>query len=281
MGSSSTKRLVKHDVDMFNKYKNLLGELTRKNVRLKYRNSWLGIFWSFLQPLLNMAVLALVFGGIFGGNKKGIVCYPIYLFTGRLILEFFTTSTKQAMMSFRKNAAIIKKVYVPKYMYPLASIFSTFVTFAISLLCLVCVWIFFKTTGLSHGSELHISWHAVLFFIPMIIALILSSGIGLMLSVMTVYFKDIEYIWEVFMRLMLYVLPILYAMQMLDDRPKLATIIKLNPLYSIIECFRDVLLYNQMFNFKHLLYAAVTSIIVLFIGILFFNWKSDEIVYHL
>lgn len=75
-----------------------------------------------LQPLLNMIVLSVVFSGIFGRSNKGVICYPVFLFTGRLMFDFFTSSTKQAMTSFRRNAGIIKKVYVPKYMYPLSSI---------------------------------------------------------------------------------------------------------------------------------------------------------------
>lgn len=82
---------LRHFLEMFSKYRNLLGELTRKNVKLKYRDSWLGIFWSFLQPLLNMIVLSVVFGNIFGANRKHIICYPVYLFTGRLLFEFFTS----------------------------------------------------------------------------------------------------------------------------------------------------------------------------------------------
>ncbi|MGN1122961.1 MAG: ABC transporter permease, partial [Eubacterium sp.] len=115
-----TNEELDHDVEMFKKYKNLLKELTAKNVKLKYRNSWLGIFWSFLQPLLNMIVLSVVFGGIFGRKSPYIICYPVFLFTGRLLFSFFTSSTKQAMTSFRRHAGIIKKVYVPKYMYPLS-----------------------------------------------------------------------------------------------------------------------------------------------------------------
>ena len=155
MGTTNANEELNHSVKMFKKYKNLLGELTRKNVKLKYRNSWLGIFWSFLQPLLNMIVLSVVFGSIFGRHNKNIVCYPVWLFSGRLLYEFFSTATKQAMTSFRRNAAIIKKVYVPKYMYPLSSVLSCFVNFSISMLCYVCVWIFFKVTGLSggHGHE--------------------------------------------------------------------------------------------------------------------------------
>ncbi len=280
MSAESSKKLIKHDVEMYQKYKNLLTELTRKNVRLKYRNSWLGIFWSFLQPLLNMIVLSVVFGALFGRKNPEYACYPIYLFSGRLIFEFFSTATKQAMLSFRKNAAIIKKVYVPKYMYPLSSIFSTFVNFAISLLCFVTVWIFFRTTGISGGSEITITWHALFFFVPMFLALVFSTGVGLILSVITVFFKDIEYIWDVVTRLLLYMVPILYPLSKITSH-WIRVIIKINPLYSFIELFRQSVLYGQIFSWRMLLYAFATSTLVLIVGILIFNWKSDELVFHL
>ena len=276
--------LVKHNVSMFKKYKYLLEELTRKNVRLKYRNSWLGIFWSFLQPLLNMIVLSVVFGGLFGRHSEYIICYPVFLFTGRLLYDFFSTSTKQAMTSFRRNAAIIKKVYVPKYMYPLSSIFSSFVTFSISILCYITVWIFFKLTGISGGANLTIDWHALLFFVPMMLILIFSTGVGLILSVLCVYFRDIEYIWDVVIRLVFYMVPILYPMQNINkdgDRDWIVIIIKINPLYSMIELFRQSVLYGMPLSWKLLLYGSAVSIGTLAVGMIIFNWKSDDLIYHL
>ena len=203
MSQNKAEQELTHGVEVFSKYKNLLFELTRKNVKLKYRDSWMGIFWSFLQPLLNMTVLSVVFIGIFGRSNSHVICYPVFLFTGRLLYDFFNTSTKQAMTSFRRNSAIIKKVYVPKYMYPLSSIFSTFVTFAISILCLIVVWIFFKTTGVSNGHALHLTWRVLLCFVPMFLILLFSTGVGLILSVLAVYFRDIEYIWDVVTRLLM------------------------------------------------------------------------------
>lgn len=271
---------LNHNVEMFRKYKNLLGELTKKNVKLKYRSSWLGILWSFLQPLLNMVVLAVVFGGIFGKKSDQIVCYPVYLFTGRLLFSFFTSSTKQAMTSFRRNQAIIKKVYVPKYMYPLSSILSNFVTFAISLLCLICVWIFFKVTGWSGGSGLEITWYALLCWVPMILLLIFSTGVGLILSVVSVYFRDVEYIWDVVCQLLFYMVPILYHLSTIDTK-WIRFVIKVNPLYSMIELFRHCVLYGQIMSWQLLLYATAVSLLTLLIGILFFNKKSDDIIFHL
>lgn len=280
MSTKTAEQELTHGVEVFSKYKNLLFELTRKNVKLKYRNSWLGIFWSFLQPLLNMTVLSVVFAGIFGRHSKYIVCYPVFLFTGRLLYDFFNTSTKQAMTSFRRNAAIIKKVYVPKYMYPLSSIFSTFVTFAISLLCLIVVWIFFKVTGVSGGHDLEITWRALLCIVPMFLILVFSTGVGLILSVMTVYFRDIEYIWDVLLRLLMYMVPILYPLQRIETR-WIIIVIKINPLYSMIELFRQCVLYGFPMSWKLLAYAAGVSFLTLAIGMFIFDRKSDDLIYHL
>lgn len=271
---------LSHNIEMFEKYKNLLKELTVKNVKLKYRNSWLGIFWSFLQPLLNMIVLSVVFGGLFGKKSDQIVCYPVYLFTGRLLFSFFTSSTKQALTSFRRNQAIIKKVYVPKYMYPLSSIFSNFVNFSISLLCLICVWIFFKLTGINGGSDLEINGYALLCWVPMFLLLIFSTGVGLILSVISVYFRDVEYIWDVLTQLLFYMVPIIYHLSTIKTHWT-RIVIKINPLYSMIELFRHCVLYGQMMSRELLLYASVVSVCTLIIGMLFFNKKSDDIIYHL
>lgn len=274
------KEGFEHFVKMFKKYRNLLSELTRKNVKLKYRDSWLGVFWSFLQPLLNMIVLSVVFGNIFGSDRKFIVCYPVYLFTGRLLFEFFTSSTKRALTSFRSNAPIIKKVYVPKYMYPVSGILSNFVTFAISILCYVCVWIFFKATGIQGGSGLTINGYALLFFIPMAILLVFVVGVGLILSVLQVYFRDVEYIWDVFCTLLFYCIPIIYPLQQITT-PWVQIVIKINPLYSMLELFRQCVLYCQPMSWKLLLYALAWAFGTLLIGILIFNKKSDDLIIHL
>lgn len=227
-----------------------------------------------------MIVLSVVFGGIFGRHNKYIVCYPVFIFTGRLLFSFFTSSTKQAMTAFRRNAGIIKKVYVPKYMYPLSSIFSNFVTFAISILCLVCVWIFFRVTGLQGGDELTITPYALLCFVPMLLLLVFSTGVGLILSVVAVYFRDIEYIWEVACTLLFYMVPIIYPLQRITS-DWIVVIIKINPLYSMIELFRQCVLYGYIMSGELLLYATVVSVATLVVGILFFNWRSDDIIFHL
>ena len=238
----------------FNQYKSLLRELTRKSLKLKYRDSVLGIFWSFVQPLLNMAVLSVVFSSILG-KRGNIACYPVYLFTGRLLFEFFTTSTKAALMSFRTNAPIIKKVYVPKYIYPLSSILSTFVNLAISLLCFICVWIFFRLTGISGGDSLTISGYALLFFIPLLLLLIFTTGVGLILAVFQVYFRDIKYIWDVFCTLLFYAVPIIYSIDTITSKWT-RMLIEINPIYHIMELFRQCVYYGKPMDLDLLLGAS-------------------------
>ncbi|GFI71876.1 polysialic acid transport protein KpsM [Clostridiales bacterium] len=263
----------------FNQYKSLLRELTRKSLKLKYRDSVLGIFWSFVQPLLNMAVLSVVFSSILG-KRGNIACYPVYLFTGRLLFEFFTTSTKAALMSFRTNAPIIKKVYVPKYIYPLSSILSTFVNLAISLLCFICVWIFFRLTGISGGDSLTISGYALLFFIPLLLLLIFTTGVGLILAVFQVYFRDIKYIWDVFCTLLFYAVPIIYSIDTITSKWT-RMLIEINPIYHIMELFRQCVYYGKPMDLDLLLGASAWSFGVLLLGIFIFNKKSDDLIFHM
>lgn len=264
----------------FKKYKSLLLELTRKNIKLKYRDSFLGILWSFVQPLLNMIVLSVVFTGIFGRSGKGIVCYPIFLFSGRLLFEFFTTGTKAALNSFRVNAPIIKKVYVPKYMYPFSAILSTFVTLGLSLLCFICVWIFFKLTNVSNGGAMAFDWHMLLVFIPIAILLIFVVGVGFILAVLQVYFRDIQYIWDVICTLLFYMVPIIYDISSIKSEWT-QTLIRINPLTHIITLFRQCVIDCKPMDLNMILYSLAWALGSLLIGLFIFNKKNDDLIYHM
>ena len=127
---------MKKYIDSFLNYRFLLWELVKKGIKLKYRKSYLGIIWSLLEPLLTMIVLTMVFGTILGTRTKE---FSVYILCGRLLYNFYSTSTKSALTSIRRNAAMIKKVYVPKYLYTLSSILFNYIIFLISLIVLVVV----------------------------------------------------------------------------------------------------------------------------------------------
>ncbi|MBQ2902899.1 MAG: ABC transporter permease [Clostridia bacterium] len=263
----------------FYKYRYLLFEIVRKNIKLQYRNSVLGIFWTFLQPLMTTLVLVLIFGGVFGRKDASLVNYPIYLLCGRLIYEFFTQSTKRAMRSISNSASVIKKVYVPKYIYPLSNVIANFVTFIISLLVLVCFIVYFYFFS---AEPPHITPYVFLSPVPIIILLILSVGIGLILCTLQVFFKDIEYLYEVFCMLLFYMTPIIYTLDTLNIQLEWVKIILMaNPLYSIIEMFRDCVLFGEMMNPNHVLYSLGFSLATLFIGLLAFYKKQDKFILHI
>ena len=269
--------------DNFLKYRYLLKELVVKNIKLQYRNSVLGMFWTFLQPLLTMVVLAIVFSNLFGRDSSQVVNYPVYLLSGRLLYEFFTQSTKRAMRSIRSNASIIKKVYVPKYIYPLSMVISTFVTFLISLSVLVVVIIFFNIIG---KNPVPITYNIIYAVIPVIIMFVFSLGVGMFLGTLNVFFKDIENFYDVFTLLLFYLTPIVYTV----DRLGFAkdswqnTLLKINPLYGMIEMFRAAVLHGDnfaaFFSFNQLYYTAAVAVVALVIGFIAFYKNQDKFILH-
>lgn len=270
--------------DNFLKYRYLLKELVVKNIKLQYRNSVLGMFWTFLQPLLTMIVLAVVFSNLFGKNSSQVVNYPVYLLSGRLLYEFFTQSTKRAMRSIRTNASIIKKVYVPKYIYPLSMVLSTFVTFLISLSVLAVVILFFNIIG---KNPVPITYNIVFTIIPIIIMFMFSLGVGMLLGTLNVFFKDIENFYDVFTLLLFYLTPIVYTVDKLGfaSGSWQGLLLKANPLYGMIEMFRAAVLHGDnftaYFSVEQLYYTLAVSVIALIIGFIAFYKNQDKFILHI
>ncbi len=275
--------IAKHK-DNFLKYRYLLRELVIKNIKLQYRNSVLGMFWTFLQPLLTMVVLAIVFSNLFGRDSSKVVNYPVYLLSGRLLYEFFTQSTKRAMRSIRSNASIIKKVYVPKYIYPLSVVLSTFVTFLISLSVLAVVILFFN---ILKKDPVPITYNIFFAIIPIIIMFVFSLGVGMFLGTLNVFFKDIENFYDVFTLLLFYLTPIVYTVDKLgfENGSWQGMLLKANPLYGMIEMFRAAVLHGDnftaYFSMNQLYYTAIVALIALVIGFIVFYKNQDKFILHI
>uniref|UniRef100_UPI003FEE899C ABC transporter permease n=1 Tax=Candidatus Fimivicinus sp. TaxID=3056640 RepID=UPI003FEE899C len=262
----------------FLKYRYLLGELVNKNIKLQYRNSVLGLFWTFLQPLLTMIVLSLVFGQIFGHDETIILNYPTYLLCGRLLYEFYTQATKKSMRSILGNASIIKKVYVPKYIYPLSNIISTFVTFLISLTVLAVVMGYFM---LFTDTKMHLTPYVFLAIVPVLILLILCMGVGMILATMHVFFRDVEYLYDVFCMLLFYLTPIFYQVEQLHLQKWMQLALMANPLYSLVSMFRACVLFGEMWNWRWFCYSLGFSLVALLIGFYVFYKNQDKFILHI
>jgi len=251
----------------FLKFQPLLEELVSRDVKIKYRRSVLGVFWTLLNPLLMMIVLSVVFSNLF---KFDIDNFPLYLLSGQVIFNFFNDATTNAMSAIVGNAALIKKVYVPKYMFVLSRVFSSFINLLASCTALFLVMI-------ATRAELH--WTLLLAVVPITLLVLLSLGIGLFLSAITVKFRDVMHLYSVLMTVLMYLSPVIYPMSILPEW--LHGLVMLNPLTNIIIMFREVVLYNTVFSAESLILTVVETIIFMVIGIYVFRKKQDEFILNL
>lgn len=244
--------------------KGLLWELVKKGIKLKYRRSYLGIIWSLLEPLMTTVVLTIVFGTLFGNKNP---TFPLYILCGRLLYSFFSASTKSAAKSIRGNAAMIKKVYVPKYLYPLSSILFNYVITGISLLVLIPLCFYCHVVP---------TWHLVELIIPLILMFILTYGFGMILATITVFFRDMEYLWDVLLMILMYTSAIFYYPERLM-KSGYDWILKFNPLYCTIMSFRNAIMGEAM-NPEYIAYAAGAGIVLSIIGTYIFYKKQDRFI---
>lgn len=255
----------------FQKYSFLLGELTKKGIKLRYRRSYLGIVWTLLEPLLTMIVLTLVFSVLLDRDDS-IIPFPLYVLSGRLLYSFFAQGTRAAMKSVRSNASMIKKVYVPKYMYPLSCVVYNFFIFLISLVIMA-------------GTMLVLGVYPTIYllqiFVPLILLFMLTFGVGMILATVTVFFRDMEYIWDVGLMLIMYTSAIFYYAEDIFKRaPEVYNIFYFNPLYAVIRLARSAISGLPM-EMSWLMIAAVSSVASVLIGFALFYWKQDKFILHL
>lgn len=254
-------------IENFRKYRPLLEELVSRDVKIKYRRSVLGVFWTLLNPLLMMIVLSVVFSNLF---KFDIENFPLYLLSGQIIFNFFNDATSNAMSAIIGNAALIKKVYVPKYMFVLSRVISSVINLLASCVALFLVMI-------ATRAELH--WTMLFAWVPILLLIGMSLGIGLFLAAITVKFRDVMHLYSVLMTVLMYLSPVIYPMSILPEWLKDA--VMLNPLTNIIVMFRELVIYDTMFNPEALLLAVVQTGMCLAVGIYVFYKKQDGFILDL
>lgn len=259
---------MKKYIANFNKYKYLLYELVKKGIKLKYRRSYLGIFWTLLEPLLTMIVLSYVFGSLYGKSDH---TFPVYVLTGRLLYSFFSSSTKAAMKSIQNNAKMIKKVYVPKYIYPLSGVIYNYIIFLISLIVLLGVAVVLKVKPTVYLFQS---------IIPLLLIFIMSLGVGLILATLNVFFRDLEYLWSVGLMLIMYSCAIFYEPARLMKTGH-EWVFAVNPVYHVIANFREAVLYGQPLSVQYLIPSLIFSFGTLIIGIFVFYKNQDKFILHI
>ncbi len=251
----------------FYHYVHLLQNLIVRDLKVKYRRSVLGFLWSILNPLLMMLVITAVFQNIF---RMNIDNFPIYYLTGSLIFNFMSEATSLAMTSVLSSASLIKKVYIPKYIFPLEKCLFAFVNMLFSSVAVIIMFF-----------VLHykITWMALLFFVPMIFTLIFSIGLGLILSAADVFFRDIGHLYSVWITAWMYLTPVIYPMETLTAGMK--NIMKFNPMFYYVDYFRQVVMYNNIPGLNFNLICFAFSFAFLFLGLLIFKLKQDKFILYI
>ena len=217
-------------------YRELLKTNVKKEIRGRYKNSILGVMWSFLNPLLQLAVYAVIFGALLAGGDP---TYHIYICVALIPWTYFTTTITQAAFTIIGNGDIIKKVYFPREILPISVVTSGAVNFMIST---VIILGFLFTAGLG------ITKYILLYPIILLIQYLLLIGIAFIVSSITVYFRDLEHIIGVVLMAAFYGTPIVYKLEQLP--PNLQVVMKLNPMTHLINAYRDIFYYQQMPDIK-------------------------------
>lgn len=241
-------------------YRELLKTNVKKDIRGRYKGSFLGILWSFINPLLQVVVYAIVFPYLMRGGA--IDHYLQYLITGIIPWTFFSTCITVGTTTIKSNAGIVKKVYFPREILPISQVISGLVNFFISC-TIILIFCLFGGIGIS----LHI------FLVP-VIALIESLfilGIVFILSAINVYVQDIEYIIGFIVNMLFYGTPIVYALEQFSSAGILFEMVRLNPMTMFVQAYRDVFFYHQWPSMISLIILFVLSIGVLIIGFIVFK----------
>ena len=242
--------------DIYN-YRELLKTSVTKDVGGKYKNSMLGVLWSFVNPMLQIFVYALVFQVIL---KSDIPNYTVYLCCGLIPWQYFSSVVLRGANTILDNGNIIKKVYFPRLTLPISVVTSEGINFLISTI-IILGFVIFGGVGLS----IHIIWYFVIFAIQYIVLL----GIAMIVSSITVYFRDLLHILGIFVQLLFYATPIVYSINQVPEG--LRWIVKINPMSYLIDAYRNIFYNKQSPDFNGLLIALAMGIGLCIIGYFTFN----------
>lgn len=276
-------KLTKERIKKFFRYWDLLVLLVQRDIKMKYRRSFLGYLWSILTPLLSMAVMAIVFTKMF---KRSITNYPLYLICGNILFSFMRESSTQAMYSVIGNAALLKKTYVPKYIFTLSKVTSCMVNFVLSLGALLIVMI---------ATHQPFQWMNLMIVIPIFELYVFCIGLGLLLAAATVFFRDIKNIWSVITLAWMYLSPIFYSLESFIES-KENDVITVSTLGLCIRRFNPMYMYIQQFRYFIMQYhiemvevpwnvlmwrGAICAVLMLIIGTVTFNATKNKFILYI
>lgn len=252
------------------RYGYLLSQLVSRDFKVKYKRSVLGVAWSLLYPLLTTAVLAIVFSNIFRFTQPG-VSFLAYLMTGLVYFNYFSEASNLSMSSIVANFSLINKVYLPKYIFPLSKCLFVGINFLLTLIPLAAVLLFTRSG---------FSWHLVLLPYSFLCLFLFTLGMSLFLAAISVFMRDMFYIYGVLISLWTYATPIMYDLAIIDN-PVLTAVMKFNPLYQFINFGRVVMLYHKVPSAESFIGCAISAVFMIVVGVVVFRKTQDQFIYYM
>lgn len=253
-------------IEKLKKNKFSFEELVKRDFTKKYKRTILGMGWSILSPLLSLLIMWFVFGHFFASS---IEHYVIYLFSGQIIYSYFTEATNNGMTSLLGNTAIFSKINVSKYLFLFSQNVSALINFGLNLL------IFFAFVAIE---GIAFRWNFFMLIYPIMCLIVFNLGVGLILSALYIFFRDMQYLWGIFTQLLMYMSAIFYQV---DGYGKLIqNLFLLNPIYVYIRYFRKIVIENTIPTVQFHILAAVYAAIAFLIGAAIYKKNNLEFVYY-
>lgn len=258
--------MIKSYYQTLKKYKFLIGQLVNRDFKVKYKRSILGVFWSVLNPLFTMLIMNFVFKNLFGRNVDH---FTLYLFSGLLFHNYMSDATNSAMISITSNFKMINKVYIPKYLFPFTKILSSLINFGITFIVFLIFCLF---------EQVFFSWYFifVIYLIPCFLMFV--YGLGLILSALLVFFRDLKYLYGVILTAWMYATPIMYPIDMLPE--SVQAVLRFNPMYQFVDFFRKITIYNEIPSVSKFISCFICGIIPLILGLVIFKKTQKNFIYY-
>jgi ABC-type polysaccharide/polyol phosphate export permease len=248
------------------RYRELLTQLVSRNIKTRYKRSVLGIAWTMINPLMMMAVLAVVFSQMFNVT---IEHYTVYLLASITIWTFFSQTSSGIMTELIWGGKLLSKIYVPPSVFAISAVGTSLVNLLLSLIPLLVIMLF---TG--------VSFSPALLFVPVAILLncMFALGVGLVLARLAIFFADVLEMYQILLMIWFYATPIIYPIQVVSESRR--TLLLLNPMYYLVEVFRAPIYDSRLPALDVTVIATLISLGTLLVGWWYFTRKADEFAYR-
>lgn len=264
---------AKNDIE---KDKFILKQLVTKDFKIKYRRSVLGVAWSVLNPLLMMIVMSIVFTTIFGQSRNGSITpelYPLYLIVGNITFSVMSESTSQALTSIIMASSLLKKVKVHRWVFPVQKVLFSLVNFAFSLVAVAIVMLWFHIVP---------TWHLILLPVCLFLLMCFCMGLGMMLSALAVFFRDVMHLWSVVLTAWMYLTPIFWTTDFISQMDRwIQIVVTFNPMYSYLLFMRDIFLFGTTPSVITLGLCVVWAVVALAIGYAVFHKTEHKFILYI